>query len=249
MMWVLSTLQTVDACALCRVAVCPQAAKARKEEPISPVPCAHEADVTPPSNGRPTRGDANTTNLIKPARQVSPGPSKVHATIGFGKSVESAPKPTLRVVQLSAPKHPKPFVGSYEPKYGLTIDNVPKDDASARRVSSPPDFDTVCSAAEDTDNSRSRRGSVYATNEATAGGGKLPAIPDSLTGREFAEADRVTGRLVGRLVGRQDGGGEGLDSASQYLAQQRWCAVRERNVTRALPPLPCDAEVLEVSFC
>lgn len=211
--------------------MCSQAAKARKLEPISPVSSAHEADV--PINGRPIRGNANTTNPKMPARQVSPGLSKTSSSNSSGNASESALKPKPRIIRLSAPKPADSVVVCTKPNDGATIDSVPNDDASAKRVPSLPACDAGFPAREATSTPHSPAMSKHTTNEVTSGGDEF-----------LATADRVTGRAVDK----QGGGGGGLDGASEYLAQQRRCAVRGREVTRALPPLPPDAEVLEVSF-
>ena len=244
MLWVHSTLQTGRTCPFRRLAGCSQAAKSRKQEPISPVSSAHEGDVTFPSNGRPTRGIANTTNAKLPARQVSPGPSKLSAN-GSGKAVESVPKPKPRVIRLSRPDSADPVVANTEPKAAPTIENrsAQNDDGSTTWAPSPPPCDAVCSALEATSTPHSSAVPKHATNEATSVGDERPARVNLATSRELAEANGGMG-----IVYRRGNEGGGIGGASEYLAQQRRCAVREREVTRTLPPLPPDAEVLEVSF-
>lgn len=228
-----------------------QAAKARKLEPISPVTSAAPvADVillssSRPARGSPSRGSPHTSNLKIPARQTSPGMLNVSAANSFGKAIEPAPKAKPRLIRLSAPMPAKLAVANTEPNVGPTVDNVPRDDASTKYAPSPPACDTVCSAREVTSNSHPQAVSTHATYEATSRGDKRLATADHVSGGELAE----TGSVMGRAVGRQGGGGGGLDSASEYLAQQRRFAMRERQVARAVPALPPEAEVLEVRLC
>lgn len=227
---------------LCCLPACSQAAKARMQEPISPVSSTHDADV--PSNSRHSRSSANTTNPKMPARQVSPGLGKASAPNNSGKAVESAPKPKPRLIRLSAPKRVEYPMVNNEPNVGPTLDSVPKDAAPTKRVLSSPTCDAVYSASEAISTSHSPTLSKHAINEATSGGDQRPAKADHVLGRKLPEGGRVTGRAGDR----QGGGGWGLGGASEYLGPQRRPAVRLREVTRALP-LPPDAEVLEVRFC
>lgn len=254
MLWAHTTLHTAHTCPLCRLAVCLQAAKARKQEPISPVSSSHEADVILPTNGRPARGRANTTNPKLPARKESLGLFKVGTPSGSGTAIETAPKPKLRVIRLSAPKPTEPVVMSTKPNDGPTVDSLHNGDVSTKQapspptcdaeVTSPPTCDAVYSAPDGTPTSHSPAEPKHATNEKYRDD-EPHAQADRVTSREVAGANRVTGRSVER----RGGGGVGLDSASEYLARQRQCAARGRESGRTLPALPLDAEVVKVRLC
>lgn len=229
---VLSTPRTADTCVFRRLAVCSQAAKARKQEPISPVSSASEPDVILRGNGRLPPGNANTTTPKPPAEEVSPGLCKVSASQGSGIASEPALKPKPRVIRLSAPKPVESFVAITEPKYGPLVDSVQTDLGSTKRMPSPPIRDAVWSAPETASTFRSPPPSKRATTEATSGGEDRPFDAD---------------RRMGRAVDRQGDEGGGLGRASEFFAEQKRCAVREREVSRTVAPLPPNAEVLEVS--
>lgn len=245
MLWAHTTLQTVHICPLCRLAVCLQAAKARKQEPISPVSSSHEADVILPTNGRPAHGKVKTINPKLPARKESLGLSKVGTPSGSGTAIESAPKPKLRVIRLSAPKPAEPVVVSTKPNDGSTaVNSLRNGDVPTKQVPPPPTCDAVCSAPDGTATSHSPAEPKHATNEKYRDD-ERHAQADRVTSREIAGAVRVTGRSMER----RGGGGVGLDSASEYLAQQGQRAVQGREFGRTLPSLPIDAEVVKVRRC
>lgn len=214
------------------LSTCPQAAEARKQEPISPISSRPVGDAIIPGSGRLTGGNASTVNSKTLARQVSPGLCKASPASNSGNASESAPKPNSRVIRLSAPKPIESAVATTKTNDTAAVDSVPNDEGSTKRDPPQSNSDAVGSAGETVFTSRSPAVFTHATIKATSGG----------TNRS-ADADRVTGRPANR----QGGGGGDLHGTSAYFAQQRRYAVRQREVSRTLPPLPPDAEILEVS--
>ncbi|CAM9252394.1 unnamed protein product, partial [Laminaria digitata] len=174
----------------------PEAAKARRQEPIFPGSSDPDAVVLP-GNDRMTRGNANTTRPKTPARQASPGLSKVSAANSLSKPSEPAPKPKPRVIRLSAPKPVESFFANTEPNHGPGFDSVRNTDGSTKRNPSPRVGGAFYSAPEATSTSHSpavskravhKIASKRATHKVAFGGDDLHADADRGKGREPAAA-------------------------------------------------------------
>ena len=197
-----------------------------------------------PGNGRLTRGNTIATHPKPPARQVPPGLCKLRAANSPGNATESSPKSKCRVLRLSSPKPVESVVVTAEPTYATTVDSVPKHDKWTTGILSPSANDAACPAPEATSTCLSTDVPKHVTNDASSGRDGCTADSGRGTGREPAPADRGSGREMHR----QRDGGVGFDGAIEHFAQQKWFAARGRKISTALPPLPPDAEVLEVSY-
>lgn len=238
-----STLKIVRACLFHRLVVCTQAANARKQETISPVSSTPKADAVPSGNGGLARGYTNTIKPKTPARKVSPGMCQASPANISGNVSDTTPKPKPRVVRLSAPKAPESAVAMTGSNAAPAVESVQKDNRSTAGDPSRPASFAVGFAPTATSTSHFPVVSKHATNAIKCGGDGGSAEAYGVTGRGPADADR--GRCKEGHREGDDGGGLGI--ARQYFAQQKRCAVRQGEVSRTNPPLPPDAEVLEVS--
>eukprot|EP00904_Undaria_pinnatifida_P000346 jgi/Undpi1/10311/HiC_scaffold_28.g12762.m1 len=205
-----------------------EAAKARKEEEISTV---HEVDAVLHGDEGLTRRNAQQRNLKTVAKPVSPATHRVSPANTPADATKAASKPKPRVVRLSAPKPAQPVVKKPEPKDGTIVDSVPKSNRSTERPPSPPGKYTVSPVTEAMPTPHSLAVSEHATSKSMVDG-------DNRT----SNSERGTTRDSNKRSKQSAGGGV----ASDYFAQQRRCAMREREASRTLPPVPPDAEVVEV---
>lgn len=209
--------------------VWPQAAKAREQERICP---ARKADSVVLGNGRLTKGSVHATKAKAPSMQASSAPRRVRPAETLTNPPEATPKPKPRVIRLSAPKPVESIERSSARRDDTTSDAVRTDDRSTNWGSSPPASDKVLSAPEGTPTPHPSAVSKHAPSEATIDGGDHPA-----------EADRGMRRESDRL-GDKGGGRAGV---REHFAQQRRCAVREREISRILSPAGYDDRLAEAA--
>ena len=212
------------------LAVFSQVSKIRNKELVSPT---REGGAVLPGNRRLTRGYAHASERKTPAKNMPPGLYGVSSDNTSGIASPGTPKPTPGAIGLSVSKRVKPIVQNVEPHDGTTVDSVPKDDRTANRNNSHPDNAAVLPALEVTPASHSPVVSKSATTEASSDDNECSAKAELGTGGEAI---------------RKGVASRGLDGHSHNIDQQRRCAVIKGEAARALPPIPSDAEVLEVSL-
>ena len=226
-----ASLLTVHTCLILRLAVWSQAAKARKQEKHSSV---YEAEAVLLSDDSSTQGNAHTAKPQPPVKQASPalrGTSPANTSADVPKA---APKPAPLVVRLSAPKQAQSVLEKNPKKGGTAIDSVSNDDMSTNRDHFASVKHPVSPASEASSTPHSLTVPKNTITEVTSGS-------DDRTPKSNRATDQEA-----KMQGEED---VSLGGASVYFAQQRRCAVKDREASRTLPRVPPVAEMLEVSHC